>query len=322
MVNRSETVRFSSSSLKIHFDKLSVYPKLPIQFARKWLKLPLLTLWHAFEHDGFTIAKASAYSCSLSFFPALLLLGAVLASSQRLEIYIRDISGMLGSILPAGSATAIDYVRSHGNHPVRFLASTSLLTVWTGSGVVISWREGFRKAHQLPNVWGLVKERAIACSFVLVAGIPMIIATTLVAFGSQIENRVVFYVGDRIGPMIPLMGIGFRWLLAILASIAVIALIYHNAIPRTQNWRCTLPGASLATAMWFGATLLFGWYVKRFGEYSLIYGSPAVGIALLVWMFLISFIVLVGAEFNALLFPRSISHGPAQVLVDHAHNAA
>src|SRR5215469_8971124 len=114
MVNRSKTVRFSSSSLKIHFDKLSVYPKLPIQFARKWLKLPLLTLWHAFEHDGFAIAKASAYSCILSFFPALLVLGAVLGSSQKFEVYVREISNALGSMLPTGSSTAVDYIRRNG----------------------------------------------------------------------------------------------------------------------------------------------------------------------------------------------------------------
>jgi membrane protein len=46
--------------------------------------------------------------------------------------------------------------------------------------------------------------------------------------------------------------------------------------------------------------------VNRYGEYSEIYGPLAVGIALLIWMFLISLIVLVGAEFNALLFPRAV----------------
>jgi membrane protein len=58
--------------------------------------------------------------------------------------------------------------------------------------------------------------------------------------------------------------------------------------------------------MWFGGTLLFGWSLNRFADYGIIYGSLGVGVALLVWMFLISFVVLVGAEFNALLFPRTV----------------
>ena len=44
----------------------------------------------------------------------------------------------------------------------------------------------------------------------------------------------------------------------------------------------------------------------HFGEYNLIYGSLGVGIALLIWMYLVSLVVLVGAEFNALLFPCAI----------------
>jgi membrane protein len=282
-------------------------------FARsiwKFLMLLKAALWRAFEHDAFSIAKASAYSCILTFFPALLVVGAVLASSHRFSIYMLEVSDAISRMLPAGSATATEYLRGKGDHHIKFLITTSLLTVWTGSGVIISWMDGFRRAYQLPNLWGLVKERAIACALVILAGLPMTIATILVAFGSQIETRLLLYTGHHLGAFIPLMWTGLRWLLAILTSVAVIALIYHNAISRTQRWHSVLPGASLATGMWFGATLLFGWYLKRYGEYNLIYGSLAVGIALLIWMYLISFIVLVGAEFNAMLFPRAVKRAP------------
>ena len=96
-----------------------------------------------------------------------------------------------------------------------------------------------------------------------------------------------------------------RWIIATLTSIAVIALIYHNAVPRTQPWHSVLPGATLATALWFMATTLFSMYLHGYADYSIIYGSLGVGIALLVWMYMISLIVLIGAEFNAMLFPRA-----------------
>src|SRR5207245_561572 len=99
-------------------------------------------------------------------------------------------------------------------------------------------------------------------------------------------------------PYILLLWTAVRWLIAGLTSIAVIALIYHNAVPRTQPWHSVLPGATLATAVWFGATALFGWYLQRYADYSIIYSSLGVGIALLVWMYMISLIILVGAEFN------------------------
>lgn len=286
------------------------------------LRLVKTAAMRAFAHDAFTIAKASAYSCILTFFPALLVLGAVLASSGRFEIYIREISGVLGQWLPVGGSVAIGYLRSSTDHPVGFLTSTSLFTVWAGSGVVTSWMEGFRRAYEIPPSWGLLKERGIACSLVILAGFPMTIATVLVAFGSQIETRAVLDMGNHLGPVILLMWAGLRWLLAILTSIAVIALIYHNAVPRTHHWLCVLPGAGLVTPLWFAATLGFGWYMRRSAEYSLIYGSLAVSIALLVWMFLISFIVLIGAEFNALLFPRRIAPRSLAIETSRAREAA
>jgi membrane protein len=264
-------------------------------------------MWRAFEHDAFAVAKSSAYSCILTFFPALLVLGAVLTSSHRFEVYIGEISSVLGRILPAGSSTAVEYLRGKGDHPVTFLVTTSLLTTWTASGVVISWMAGFRNAYQLPKTWGLMKERAIACSLVILAGVPMTFATILVVFGSQIEARILVYMGHRLAPLILLVWTATRWLIAILTSVSVIALIYHNAVPRTKRWHSVLPGATLASGMWFGATLLFGWYLHRYADYSIIYGSLGIGIALLVWMYLLSFVVLVGAEFNAILFPRSVA---------------
>ncbi len=253
------------------------------------------------------MAKASAYSSILTFFPGLLLIGSVLATSRKTEAYLREISYALGRILPAGSNTALGYLKGSSlQRPLGVLVSAALITLWTGSGVMISWMEGFRNAYQLPKIWGLVKERLIAFSLVILAGTPLTFATVLVAFGSRIETRILFELGREFGFYILLMWTAIRWLIATLTSIAVIALVYHNAVPRTQPWHSVLPGATLATVLWFAATVLFGWYLQNYADYSLIYGSLGVGIVLLVWMYMISLVILVGAEFNAMLFPRAM----------------
>ncbi len=271
----------------------------------RFLRLLRLAFWRAFQHDAFAIAKASAYSSILTFFPLLLVVGSVLATSRKTEVYLREISYALGRILPAGSGAALAYLKERADRPVGVLITASLITLWTASGVMISWMEGFRRSYELPKRWGLVKERLIAFSLVILAGIPLGFATILVAFGSRIETRILFAIGHEFGPYILLMWTVIRWVIAGLTSIAVIALIYHNAVPRTQPWHSVLPGATLATAMWFAATALFGWYLQRYADYSILYGSLGVSIALLVWMYMISLIILVGAEFNAMLFPRS-----------------
>ena len=271
----------------------------------RFLRLVRLAFWRAFQHDAFAIAKASAYSSILTFFPLLLVVGSVLATSHKTEAYLREISYALGRILPAGSAAALAYLKGTSQRTVGTLITASLITLWTASGVMISWMEGFRRSYQLPKKWGLVKERMIAFSLVILAGIPMTFATILVAFGSRIETRILFYLNHEFGFYVLLMWTAIRWLIATMTSIAVIALIYHNAVPRTQPWHSVLPGATLATAMWFLVTALFGWYLQRYADYSILYGSLGVAIALLVWMYMVSLVILVGAEFNAMLFPRA-----------------
>ena len=64
-------------------------------------------------------------------------------------------------------------------------------------------------------------------------------------------------------------------------------------------WQAIIPGAVMATATWFLTTLAFGWYVTRFTNYSEFYGSIGAAIALLIWLYIVSFSVLCGAEFNA-----------------------
>jgi membrane protein len=95
-----------------------------------------------------------------------------------------------------------------------------------------------------------------------------------------------------------------RWIIATLTSIAVIGLIYHHGVPRTQPWHRVLPGSTLATVLWFVSTVVFGEYLHRFGNYDVIYGSVATAIALLIWLYLVSMVILIGAEFNAVRYPR------------------
>jgi membrane protein len=280
-------------------------PKLS-QGMLRFLRLLRIAFWRAFVHDAFAIAKASAYSSIFTFFPVLVLVGSVLANWRKGAPYLREISYALGSILPAGSNTALNYLKGAPKHPLGFLLTTSLITLWTASGVMISWMEGFRRCYELPKTWGLVKERLVAFLLVIFALVPMTFATILVAVGSKFETRLLPLLDPDFSPYILLMWGGIRWVIATLTSISVIALIYHHAVPRTQPWHSVIPGAILATMLWFSVTVGFRAYLQHFSDFGTIYGSLGAGMALLVWMYMVSLVVLVGAEFNALLFPRAM----------------
>lgn len=55
----------------------------------------------------------------------------------------------------------------------------------------------------------------------------------------------------------------------------------------------------MSAVVWFVITLVFGWYVTRFADYSVVYGSLGTAVATLVWLYITALAVFLGAEYNA-----------------------
>jgi membrane protein len=271
----------------------------------RFLKQVQIAVWMTLDHDQFSVAKAAAYSAILTLFPAVLLISSILTASHSTLSFIREISVAIGGIMPSGTAPSIlTFFEGRRPAPVRMIVTTSLLTLWTGSGVMISWMDGFRRAYQMPKTWNLNKERLVSFLLVLMAGVPMAFASFLLAFGNQIEHWLTFHANHDLDIYILAMWTVVRWLIAVATTITVIALIYHHGLPRTQPWHRVLPGSVLATGLWFASTTVFGWYLRHYSDYGVIYGSVGTAIALLVWLYMVSLVILIGAEFNALRYPR------------------
>ncbi len=279
-----------------------------------------MALWRAFQHDAFQVAKAAAFSAILTLFPAILVMASLLSMSHMTEAVVRELSHALGRILPEGTRSAVlEYFTGSKPVSLKFLLTLIVITLWTGSGVMISWMQGFRAAYQMPKIWGLVKERMIAFLLVVLAGVPLFFASSLLVFGNQIEAWIIYRVGHELGPYILGLWTMLRWIIAALTSIAVIGLIFHHGVPRTQPWHRVLPGSVLSTVLWFVSTVLFGFYLRRFANYNIIYGSVATAIALLIWLHLVSLVILIGAEFNALRYPRFLFGAHSDIEAERRH---
>lgn len=264
-----------------------------------------LSFWRAFQHGQFLLAKGAAYSSILTLFPALLVVASILEASGDTEGLIRQIASAVGWALPPGpNSIAQTFLQSPKHHPTRLIVSASIVTVLAATGVMVSWMEGFRRAYGMQNTWGFWRERAVAVYLVFLALLPMTFATILVVFGDEIEAWIQSSSMHIFRPVVWLVFVLIRWAIAILTSIAFIGLIYHHGMPKTQSWRRVLPGATMATLLWFPATILFGWYVTNYATYKVVYGSLSAAIALLVWLYILSVIVLLGAEFNAQVYPK------------------
>jgi len=90
---------------------------------------------------------------------------------------------------------------------------------------------------------------------------------------------------------------------AIVLAMMALTVIYRVARPREHSLRNVLPGAMLATLLWWLVNVLFGVYVRRV-PYNVVYGGLAAVIGLIIWMQLSAVIIFLGAAWNAELEER------------------
>src|SRR6185437_6949712 len=188
---------------------------------------------------AFATAKAGAYSSILTLFPAFLVLASIVGMSQDTVAFTREIAYAIGRVLPAGTtALALAYFNTSKIRPVHVILSASVVALAAASGVMVSWMSAFRRAYGIQgNPWGFWKERAMAFLLVPLSLVPMGFATVLVGFGNQLQNWLALHAFYELRPAVLLLWTWGRWSIGALTSIAVIALIYHLAIPRTQSWQ-------------------------------------------------------------------------------------
>jgi membrane protein len=258
----------------------------------------------ALVNDVVNTSKAAAYSGMLMMFPALLVVTTLLAQVPEGTSLVGEIRAAFEQSLPADTMDVLQsYVLSRRIHSVQVIMSAASLSVFAGLGVMLSLMEGFRRAYRLPREdWTFWGRRLRALLLVPIALVPLSLATLVLVFGHQIETWMIENSTHELRLVVLFFWRMVRWSVALLTSASVLTVLYHFGTRRKERWFWVAPGAATGTVIWFPATLAFGWYVTRIADYSMFYGSFGAGIATLVWLYITSFSVLIGAELNGALF--------------------
>jgi membrane protein len=266
-------------------------------------RLALLT---SFSHDVFGTAKAAAYSAILCLFPTILVLTTLLAVTPESDTVRGELRAAFAEVLPADTMTLLhDYFTNQKVRGEQVVSSAILVSLVAAMGMMLSLMGGFRRAYDLPrHEWGFWVERGVALALVPLCLVPMGLATVMVAFGHQIEQWVVSNSYHVLGPLVLFIWRMVRWTIGLFTTIVMLAVIYQFGTPRRRAWKYVLPGASGAALIWFLTTLGFGFYLTRFADYSVVYGPLGAVVATLVWLYIATVSVLIGAEFNAHIFPK------------------
>jgi membrane protein len=155
---------------------------------------------------------------------------------------------------------------------------------------------------------GAVKLRALALALTAGAIVFVVVAIALVAVAPALL--------DGLGPVGRVLGQVVRWVLLLVLVVVGLAVVYRVAPDRdAPRFRWVTPGSMVATVLWIVGSIVFSVYVNNFGSYNKTYGALAGVVVFLLWMYLTSYIVLLGAEINSeseLQTERDTTKGPPQ----------
>ncbi|WP_282700418.1 YihY/virulence factor BrkB family protein [Streptomyces sp. CC219B] len=166
-----------------------------------------------------------------------------------------------------------------------------LFALWSGSRAVNVFIDTITVMYGLDGVRGIVKTRLVAFVLFLVALVIGSIALPLMVAGPDAVLNVLPWSETLVQVL--------YWPVVILLSIAFLTTLYHVSVPVRSPWIEDVPGALVALGMWVLGSFLLRIYLTNTVEGATIYGSLAAAVAVLLWIGVSAFAVLVGAAVNA-----------------------
>jgi membrane protein len=266
--------------------------------ARGWRDV-LMRVYQDLGRDNVSLVAAGlAMYAMLSIFPALTALVSIYGIFVSPAGVVQQMHAFAGIVPPDmwNILTAqLQSVASKQGSTLTLAAGSSLLVaLWSARSGMSSLMTAMNIAFAEQERRGIVRQVFVSLAFTLGAVIAVILMLGLLVV-VPVALRVLGTAGWA-----NMVGQGLRFVL--LMAFAVIALdcVYRFAPSRTPiRWRWATWGSTVAALLWVIASALFALYVQKFAGYQKAYGALGGVIVMLMWLYLSSFIILLGAELNA-----------------------
>jgi membrane protein len=263
---------------------------------RGWKDILIRTRKEFTDDEVPLIAAGVAFFTLLALFPGLaafVALYGLFADVAEAQHHLQ----VLAPILPAGATRFI------GDQMVRLAAAQKgglsltfaaglLTSIWSANGAVKAMMTGLNVAYEEEERRGIVHRTLTSLVFTLGLLVFGLAAITLLGAGPFVET----YLGRHAALVVNLTS----WPILLVALGLGLALLYRygpSRDPARFEWISW--GSAAALLLWLGVSALFSLYVGNFAHYGKTYGSLGAVIGFMMWCWLSSLVVLVGAELNS-----------------------
>jgi membrane protein len=246
------------------------------------------------------LAAQLAFYFLMALFPALLFLVALLG-------YL-PVENALGELLAAIGTVAPQELMALLREQLAQIADgsqASLLTlgilgaIWSSSAALVAIIDALNRAYDVTEWRPWWRRRLLALLLTVTLALFIILALVLVLVGPAMAFRLADWLG--VGPAAALVWTLIRWPAILFCVVFSVDLVYHVAPNRRRRWAWITPGSVLATALWIVASFGLKVYVTNFGDYTATYGAIGGAIVTMLWFYVSSIAILVGAELNGVI---------------------
>ena len=200
----------------------------------------------------------------------------------------QDVAKLVGDQL-------LNVVKTSGGKKGLGLFGALALALWGARNAAGSIVIALNIAYEEDEKRGFVKVTLLSLAITAAAVLLGLIGAAAIGVMAQLQGLL-----PSIGPVGVVLGKVLAYVVLAAVAAAAAATLYRYGPSRTRaKWKWITPGSLLFAIGWVVLTLGFGFYVSHFGKYNVTYGSLGAVIVLVTWLYLSSFILLFGAEFNS-----------------------
>ena len=263
-----------------------------------WKDILLRTYQEMNEDRLLAVAAGVVFYGLLALFPAITALVscyALLADPSTVNQHLAS----LGAMLPGGAMDIVkeqvDRVLSKGNVKLgAAFAFSFLLALWSANGGVKAMIDALNVAYAEKEERGFFKLNAVSLALT-VGGL----VAVLVAIGTIVALPLVLSAIGFSAVTEAIVRYG-RWPLLVVLTLLALAVLYRFAPSRrAPQWKWITVGSVFATVAWLAGSALLSFYLANYAHYDATYGSLGAAIGLMMWMWMSTIVILLGAELNA-----------------------
>lgn len=266
------------------------------------------TTFREFREDDLQgMAAQVAYNVIFAVVPLLIFLTALsgfIARSFGADDAMDSIMNWLVDYLPQDAAEALrepieSVVRSDASDVLSIGAVTAL---WGGKRAISAMMKGLNASFNVREGRSWLRQQAVAVALTVALGVALTLASSIFLMGEQIGQALASLLGW--GDTWPTIWAIIRWPLIALLLVVGLAVFYWAAPNAAMPFRWISPGSVLAVILWALATYGLGIYFRVFGGYEA-YGALGGVLAFIFWIYVMSLILLLGGELNAVIYRQT-----------------